>query len=129
MKSHVQAAAAAIAIAHNSGRRVSGIIGPNGAVNVEVTVKGKRVEGYDYSNSCHVDGNLPDLYHYGQSAHLELTPKMAASMTGTTMARAVISKLRLVDAAPMSSSMAGAVGPRIRHRRGAAGCAADQARP
>jgi hypothetical protein len=82
MKDHVQAAAAAIAIAHDSGRRVSGVYGPNGHVNVEVTLSGDRVQGYDYSNSCHVDGTLPNLYHYGQSAHLELKPKTGGKYDG-----------------------------------------------
>lgn len=82
MRAHVQAAAAAIAIAHSSGRRVSGVAGPHGAVNVEVTVRDGRVEGYDYTNGCHIDGNLPNLYHYGQSAHLELKPKEGGKYDG-----------------------------------------------
>ena len=34
------------------------------------SVNGKTVTGYDYTNSCHVSGTLPNLYHYGQSAHI-----------------------------------------------------------
>lgn len=38
-------------------------------LRVEVTISGNRVSGYDYTNACHFDGNLPSLYHYGQGAH------------------------------------------------------------
>jgi hypothetical protein len=68
MKPHVRAAVAALALSHNGNRKVSSVFayGQGGYVNVEVSISNGRVSGYDYSNRCHFDGNLPNLYHYGE---------------------------------------------------------------
>ena len=29
--------------------------------NIDASTKGTRVDGFDYSNGCHVDGSLPSL--------------------------------------------------------------------
>ncbi len=38
----------------------------SGSVSLE------RVSIYDYSENCHISGNLPNLYHYGNSSHISL---------------------------------------------------------
>jgi hypothetical protein len=40
------------------------------------------VNGYDYTNSCHISGTLPNLYHYGVSSHLQLTPSDSGTYNG-----------------------------------------------
>ena len=46
-------------------------------INVDGTVAVNNVDVYDYDQGCHVggsgDGTTFDLYHYGDSHHLELT--------------------------------------------------------
>lgn len=76
MRTDVRAAVAAISLSHSLNRKVSSVFGYRGEgwINVEIEVRGKRVDGYDYTNSCHIDGDIPDLYHYGQSAHIEFKP-------------------------------------------------------
>lgn len=76
MKSHVRAAVAAIALSHTTGRKVSSIYDYSASqyINIDASVNGSRVDGYDYSNSCHIDGSLPSLYHYGVSGHIDLQP-------------------------------------------------------
>lgn len=77
MKPHVRAAVAAIALSHASGRKVSSVYSylDSGYINIDALVSGNRVSGYDYTNSCHVGGNLPSLYHYGEGAHIDFKPK------------------------------------------------------
>ncbi|WFP74526.1 hypothetical protein [Mesorhizobium sp. WSM4906] len=76
MKPHVRAAVAAIALSDFSKRNVTSIYSyaESKYVNVDVTVRGGQVNGYDYSSSCHIDGSLPSLYHYGESCHIDLQP-------------------------------------------------------
>lgn len=77
MKSNVRAAIAAIALSHATGRKVSSVFsyGGEGYISIDASVSGERVDGYDYTNGCYVDGNLPNLYHYGQGAHIDFKPK------------------------------------------------------
>jgi hypothetical protein len=35
-------------------------------------IDNETVSVYDHSESCHVGGTLPGLYHYGNSAHITL---------------------------------------------------------
>ena len=69
----VRAIIAATAIAHSSNRSVSSIYDYSGSgfLTMEVSVSNGRVTGYDYSTSAHFDGNIPNLYHYGHSGHVE----------------------------------------------------------
>jgi len=72
MKDHVRAAVAAIALSHFLGKRVSSIHASGaGYVNIDISIHGTRVSGFDYTNSSHIDGDIPNLYHYGESSHLE----------------------------------------------------------
>ena len=75
MKPHVRAAVAAIALSHSRGRKVSSVFayGGDGYVNIDVSINGSKVDGYDYSNGCHVGGNLPSLYHYGEGKLTKIT--------------------------------------------------------
>ncbi len=84
MKPHVRAAIAGIALSHSSGRKISSIYAyaGGGYINIDASVNGSRVDGYDYTNGCHIDGNLPNLYHYGESAHLDFTPKGSGKYDG-----------------------------------------------
>ena len=36
------------------------------------TATAERVAIYDYSIGCHISGNLPSLYHYGDGGHMSL---------------------------------------------------------
>lgn len=49
---------------------------------MSVSLNGDTVNGYDYTNSCHISGTLPSLYHYGVSAHLQLKPDGRGSYSG-----------------------------------------------
>ena len=84
MKPHVRAAAAAVALANGLGRNVSGVhdYSGGGHQNISVSISGASVNGYDYANTCHISGTLPNLYHYGVSAHLQLTPSGAGTYNG-----------------------------------------------
>jgi hypothetical protein len=84
MKSNARAAVAAVALSHSRGSKVSSIYsyGGEGYVNIDVSVIGNRAQGYDYTNGCHVSGNLPSLYHYGQNAHIELKPSGEGRYSG-----------------------------------------------
>ena len=74
MKSHVRTSAAAISLSHSTKSPISSIYSyDDGAyINISVSISGDQVEGYDYSNGCHVGGTLPNLYHYGESHHINL---------------------------------------------------------
>jgi len=73
MQPHIRSAVAAMALAHALGRKVDSIYSYSESEYrlITVTVSGNRVDGYDYAASCFFDGNIPDLYHYGQNAHIE----------------------------------------------------------
>jgi hypothetical protein len=77
MKPNVRAAIAAITLSHSLGRKVSSVYAysDGGYINIDATVTGDKVDGYDYSSGCHVGGRLPNLYHYGQNAHIDLKSK------------------------------------------------------
>jgi hypothetical protein len=76
MKPHVRAAVAAIALSRSLSRKVASIYSysDGGYLNIDAAVQGNHVNGYDYSNSCHIDGNLPNVYHYGESSFIDLRP-------------------------------------------------------
>jgi hypothetical protein len=83
MKPHVRAMVAGTAIAHATGAKVSGVHAHgSGHVALEVSVSAKRVEGYDHANSCQFCGDLPHLYHHGQSAHVEFRPDGDSKYSG-----------------------------------------------
>lgn len=73
MKLNVRAAVAAAALAHSTGRSISSIYdyGAGGYRMIDARFSGTRLDAYDHTSGCHFDGSLPDLYHYGQSAHVE----------------------------------------------------------
>ncbi|BAB48059.1 hypothetical protein [Mesorhizobium japonicum] len=84
MKPHVRAAVAAIALSHSSGRNVSSVYSYSELkyVNIDASVQGNVVDAYDYNNSCHIDGTLPSLYHYGQNSHIDLQPQSGGQYDG-----------------------------------------------
>ena len=73
MKPHVRAAIAAIALSHSTGRKISSVYdySQSGYVNIDAAVQGNRVDAYDFTNSCNIDGNIPSLYHYGEGSHID----------------------------------------------------------
>jgi len=77
MKDHVRAAVAAIALAHANRRKVSSVYAYSGGGyrNIDLSISGNRVSGYDYQARCHIDGNIPSLYHYGEGSHIDFKPK------------------------------------------------------
>ncbi|MGH1407076.1 MAG: hypothetical protein ACRBBJ_11020 [Rhodomicrobiaceae bacterium] len=77
MKTHVRAAVAAISLSHFHNKKVNSVYdyGERGYINIDTSTDGIRVIGYDHTNGCHVDGNLPSLFHYGEGSHLDLNPK------------------------------------------------------
>ncbi|WP_141105606.1 hypothetical protein [Rhizobium sp. R635] len=74
MKTHVRASIAAIALADSHGRKVSGVYSYSGEghVNIEAETYGNQIKAWDYSKGGAIEGNFPDLYHYGESAHIEM---------------------------------------------------------
>ena len=84
MKPHVRAAVAAICISHNSKQKVSSVYDYSQSkyINIEVSVSNKKVEAYDYTNSCHIEGNMPSLYHYGNSHYLDLKQDSETKYSG-----------------------------------------------
>jgi hypothetical protein len=84
MKSHVRAAAAAVALSHGFGRDVTSVYDYNegGYKQIKISVTGSAVNGYDYDNSCYISGSLPSLYHYGESSYLQLTPNGTGEYKG-----------------------------------------------
>jgi hypothetical protein len=76
MKPHVRAAMAAVALSHATGCKISSVYSysDGGYQNIDASVQGVNVSAFDYSNRCHIDGSLPNLYHHGERAHLELKP-------------------------------------------------------
>ncbi len=77
MKPHVRAAAAAVALAHSLGRPVTRVYEHEtcACCRISASVRGDIVGGYDHISHCHVSGELPNLYHHGESSHLMLRPK------------------------------------------------------
>jgi hypothetical protein len=77
MKDDVQAAVAAVALAHENHRKISSVFAYSGGGyrSIDVSISGNRVSGYDYQARCHIDGNIPSLYHYGERSHIDFKPK------------------------------------------------------
>lgn len=75
---------AAAAFSHSTGRNLSSIydysVGEHRSVSVKVS--GSNVDGYDYISSCHFGGNIPNLYHYGMTAHVQFKPVQYGKYTG-----------------------------------------------
>jgi hypothetical protein len=76
MKPHVRAAVAAIALSRSLGRTVSSVYSysDGGYLNIDATVQGDHVIGYDYANNSHIDGNFPNIYHCGESSFIDMNP-------------------------------------------------------
>lgn len=74
MKSHTRRAVAYIAARLISGRNSGAVYdySISSHVSFSATISGNRISAYDYDQSCHVGGSLPNLYHYGNSAHLSV---------------------------------------------------------
>jgi hypothetical protein len=77
MEQHVRAAMAATAIAHHTGRRIAFIVdvSQNTRHCIGAMVTGKRVNGYDFSLSCHFNGNIPHIYHFADQRYVDLEPR------------------------------------------------------
>lgn len=77
VKANVRAAVAAIIKAQVSGRNTSTVYSYAESTHwqIQVSISGSSVQGFDYTSSCHVGGNLPNLYHYGGSSHLTLNDR------------------------------------------------------
>jgi hypothetical protein len=84
LKPHVRGAMAAAAIAATTQKSISAIYSysEGGYLKISIAVKGTKTNGYDYSNSCHVSGILPSLYHYGESSHISLKEKSSGKFAG-----------------------------------------------
>jgi hypothetical protein len=84
MKTNVRAGVAAIALSHALHRRISALYdySTGGYRNVEILVSQSHVQGYDYDSSCHIDGNFPNLYHYGESSHFDFNPQGGGKYEG-----------------------------------------------
>lgn len=42
-------------------------------LNVSGSVAKKEIDVYDFDRSCHVSGNLDNLYDYGNGAHIQIS--------------------------------------------------------
>jgi hypothetical protein len=84
MKPNVRAAVAAIALSHALQAKVSSVYayGSGEYINIEAEIDSGHLTAYDYSAGCHIDGDIPNLYHYGQSGHLEFKPEGGGRYTG-----------------------------------------------
>src|SRR5690554_5040965 len=84
MNQHVRAAMAATAISHHTGRRISSIFDVCGNIyrSIGVAVSNQRVTGYNFELSCHFNGKVPYLYHYGGRCNLDLKPTGEAIYDG-----------------------------------------------
>lgn len=82
MKSHVRAAVAAVALSDCTAKDVHSVYFDGCWLNIEVEIKKSHVIAYDYTNSCHIDGTLPGLYHYGEGCHIELRRKTMGKYDG-----------------------------------------------
>ena len=84
MKPHVRAAVAAIALSHTNNRKVSSVYSYSDSayLNIEASVAGTKVDGYDYGNGCHIGGDIPSLFHYGESSHIDFKAKGGGKFSG-----------------------------------------------
>jgi hypothetical protein len=84
MKSHVRAAVAAAAISHAGGRRVLSVYDHSNRCEARVSASatGNQIRGYDSARECEFGGVMPALYHRGEAAHLDLTPKGEGAYAG-----------------------------------------------
>jgi hypothetical protein len=85
IKPHVRAVIAATAISHATRRSVDSVYqygSDSGYKNISIQIAGTTVTGYDYTKSAHFTGTMPDLYHYGESCHVEFKPEGGGRYTG-----------------------------------------------
>lgn len=85
IKPHVRAIIAAAAISHATGKTLNSIYQygqDSGHKSISMDVKANEVTGYDYTTSAHFTGTIPNLYHYGASAHVEFKPDGSGKYTG-----------------------------------------------
>ncbi len=84
MKEHVRAAVAGIALCQAHGRKVSAIYDYSirRYRTIEVSITNGQVSGYDYDIRCHVDGTIPNLYHYGEKKHIDFKSKDGGKFEG-----------------------------------------------
>ncbi len=85
MKGHVRAAA--IALAHTLGRRVTHVheYELSASCKIVASVRGRIVSGYDHGKHCYITGALPNLYHHGERSHLMLKPQGPGVYTGSIL--------------------------------------------
>jgi len=84
MKPHVRAAAAAIALAHSRQAQISSIYSyaESSHRSIRVIVNGNRINAYDYARSCHITGQIGNLYDYGVSKNFNLRPTGTGAYNG-----------------------------------------------
>jgi hypothetical protein len=84
VKPHIRAAIAAASISHHLNRQVSSIYDftTKGYRSIEASFSGSSLSGYDYDQSAHFDGSMPDLYHYGESSFIEFKVKAPGMYEG-----------------------------------------------
>ena len=46
------------------------------------SVNGDSISAYDYTEKCHVGGTLPNIYHYGNSKHINLRIQESGQFSG-----------------------------------------------
>lgn len=73
MKLDVRAAVATATIAHANRSGVSSIYdhGASSYRMIDARISGDALSAYDYTSGCHFDGTVPNLFHYGQGAHVD----------------------------------------------------------
>ena len=75
---HIRNVIAAASISHASGKSLSAIYkygDDSGFKTIAMKVANGKVTGYDYTTSSHFTGTMPNLYHYGESCHVQLQAK------------------------------------------------------
>jgi hypothetical protein len=74
VQEHSRSVIAAVAYAVISGKSVSSIYSHSEGSwrTVEARCSNGNISAYDFSRSSHFDGNLPNLYDYADSSHVEM---------------------------------------------------------
>ncbi len=74
MKAHTRRAVAYIAgrVVSESSSSAVYDYSIGGYTNFSANISHAQISAFDYDESCYISGSLPGLYHYGNSAHLNL---------------------------------------------------------
>ncbi|WP_406851678.1 hypothetical protein WEU32_09150 [Brevundimonas sp. BH3] len=84
MKPHVRAAIVAAALSHHGKRNVSSVydFSAGSYHNIVASFNGQSLTAFDYTKGAHFSGTIPNLFHYGESCHIQLKHKSGDKYDG-----------------------------------------------